>query len=776
MKYIGKNIERTDVVSKVTGKATFLDDLFLPGLLYAQVLHPTMAHAKIRAIDTIAAEKAEGVVRVVTGQGCSLSYGDNIRDLTPMAEDKVRHIGDAVAAVIADSAKHAADSLKLIKVEYEPLPIYIDAREAMQKDAQLIHENNGQYWHLDHIHPVPGTNIAMHYEVIKGDAEAALQEADIIVEGEFNYPLGSCAAIEPHGSIAWFKEDGSIEIWSSSICPTIIQEETARLYGLPVSEVRVHIPDIGGCFGYKSDVVIEELVVYIASFVKGYPVKYVTSRKEDFTSTLLGHGIRTKMRIGATKNGQLLALKAELLHTTGAYADTGCNVLMAAAHNAGGSYEFPNFYANAYSVYTNTPPVGAFRGYGHAESHLALECLMDRLARKLGMSPFELRARNYLGPGKMNTLGEMMNETNGDVQSCANIIEQELFATPKPTEDIDYYYGRGCAAVMKSPKGAPFSSKGCYMKFNIDGSVSVNMGGGDVGQGLRTVVRQVAAEALSINPSKVHVYTEIDTQFSPWEWQTIGSMFTIQGGRAIIRTANKLIAILKRTACQVLRVDEDMLEYDGESVFYKHDPTVRVAVRDICRGYIYPDGVTIGEIAQASSDARLPLYSNPREDGRGRLGVTYTFGVQAAQIRVSKKTGEILVDEFASCFDVGKVINPRNIRGQVAGGVLIGIGASLYEEVKFDNLGRILNPHFGQYKIPRLKDAPGKQFIAFVETPEQIGPYGARGIGEHPVVGVAPAILNAILDTIGVEFNDIPVTAKQILQVLEEKGRAQHGD
>ena len=323
---------------------------------------------------------------------------------------------------------------------------------------------------------------------------------------------------------------------------------------------------------------------------------------------------------------------------------------------------------------------------------------------------------------------------------------------------------------MKSPKGAPFSTKGCIIKFNRDGSVSVNMGGAEVGQGLRTVVRQVAAEALMIAPERVRVYDQIDTQFSPYEWQTIGSMFTTQGGRAIIRAAKKAIVKIKETASQVLRVDEDYLEYDGEKVFLKSDPSVNVAVADVVRGYMHEDGITVGEVVQTSADARLPRYSSPHpETGQGSMGVTYTFGAQACEIRIEKKTGKIIVDHFASSFDVGQVINPKQIRGVVAGGVVMGIGAALFEEVIIDEEGRLKNPHYGKYHIPKLEDAPKKQTIEFVETPGEIGPFGTRGIGEHPLLGVAPSIVNAIADATGIEFSRIPVTPRRLKEALEKK-------
>lgn len=769
-KYVGKDILRPDAVAKVTGKARFLDDLSLPGMLHAAVLRPTHAHARIVSIDTSAAEQCPGVVKVVTGQSCRVRYGDNIRDFTPMASDRVRHIGEPVAAVIADHVHHAREALKKIKVVYEPLPAYVDARDALKMDAVLIHPDSGDFWHLPGIGPRAGTNIANYYKLVKGDVAQGFREAEVTVEGEFLYPFGSCSAIEPHGTIAWFHEDGLIEIWSSSICPFVIRDEVARVYERPISEVRVHIPELGGCFGYKSDITVEQTIAYIASFVPGRPVKWVATRKEDMLSTLMGHGIRTRMKIGAKKDGKLTAIQATVYHATGAYADTGIHVCIGATHNCTGPYEFPHCFLESYLTYTNTPPIGAFRGYGHQEGQFGAERLMDMLARKLNLSPFALREKNYLGAGKITSLGEKLWPTNGDIRPCVDHVRAAVFADAKPREDDRYYYGRGFAASMKSPKGAPFSSKGCYLKLNPDGSVCINMGGAEVGQGLRNVVRLVAAETLKIPPERIRVYTEIDTQFSPWEWQTIGSMFTTQGGRAVIRAAEKAIAILKRTASQVLKCDEDMLDYDGDDVFLKSDPSVRVEVPRLIHGYITGDGITIGEVVQTTADCRLPRYSGlDPETGQGSAGVEYTFGAQACALRIEKATGRVLVDHFASSYDVGCVIQPRQIRGQIVGGVMMAIGSTLHEELRFDKKGKALNPTFGRYRFPTIKDRPAKQTVVCVENPAVVGPFGARGIGEHPLVGVAPCILNAIQDAMGVEFTELPVTPDKIQQALKAR-------
>lgn len=769
LNYVGSYIERPDAVNKVTGKAVFLDDITLPDMLYAEILTPPVAHAIIKSIDVSEALNSEGVIKVVTGTNSNITFGDCVRDRYPMAKDKVRYIGEPVAAVIATSVHYAREAVKKIKVEYEKLPVYTDALNSIKDDAVLIHEKNGEYWHLPSYRPVPKTNIAMRYLLKKGDIEKGFKDSDVIVEGEFVYPFGSSAAIEPHGTIAWFHEDGTIEIWSSSICPFIIQEDIARSYGKFVSDVRVHIPEIGGCFGYKSDVTTEETVAYIASFVPGKPVKWVATREEDFTSTLIAHGARIRMQIGARKDGKLVAIKSIVFHSVGAYADTGVNVTQAATHTAG-PYEFPNAYLEGFSLYTNTPPVGAYRGYGYQYPHFAIERLLNILARKLNMDELELREKNYLCEGRETVLGEKIAKTHGDVKKCADNVKEAIFSKPKPKEDDKYFYGRGFAAIVKGPKGTPNSAKGCYMKLNIDGSVTVSMGGAEVGQGLRSVVKQVAAEALKITPEKVRVYTEIDTQFSPWEWQTIGSMFTVQGGRAVVRAAEQLIVQLKKNASLALKCDVDMLDYDGEYVYLKADSSIKVAVKELTRGYMTENGITVGEVVQATSAVRLPRYSLPDpETGQGNMGVNYTFGAQGCEIKIDKETGKIIIDHFASSFDIGQVINPVQLRGQIVGGVVMGIGSTLYEQLKFNEDGKITNPHFSVFRFPTIKDAPVKQTVDFVETPDAVGPFGARGIGEHPVLGVAPSILNAIYDAIGVDFYDLPITPEKIKKVLKER-------
>jgi CO/xanthine dehydrogenase Mo-binding subunit len=741
-------------------------------MLHAKILYPKYAHAKILSIDTTEAEKMPGVVKVVTGKNLKSPFGDCLHDRYPMAVNKVRYIGEPVAVVIADTERHARAALSKIKVEYEPLPVYTDALQAIRKDAALIHEHSEKYFYVSPLYkPIPGTNIAISYEIKKGDVSKGFEEADVILEDEFNFHHMSSVAIEPHTTIAMHHMDGTIEIWTPNVGPFAVREQVAEMFEIPISNVRVHVPHIGGCFGYKSDPSIEPLAAYIASFVPGRPVKLKFTRKEDFTSTFIGRGIRAHVKVGATKEGKLTALEETLYLSTGAYADTGSNVLIVSVQTSGGVYYFPNAHVRGYAVYTNTPPVGALRAYGHPEPEFAIERMMDMLARKLKMDRLELRKKNFITEGKTNVVGERFKASDGNLFKCLENVTEAIPPKLNKKEDEDYYYGVGYAGLIKAPKAATFASKGCHIKFNADGSVSINMAGGDVGQGLWTVVRQIAAEALKLPPEKIKVYNEIDTQFSPWEWQTVGSMFTYQGGNAIIRAANKAIDILKKNASIVLGRDPDMLEYDGEYVYDRSYPDVRVRVRDICRGYIKEDGTTVGEIVDVTSYFRLPGVQNPDpETGMGRTGGSYTMGVQGVKVKINKHTGKISLAHLATSIDVGKVIYPKGAEAQVLGGSLQGMGEALMEEVRFKESGELANPDLIRYKLPRIEDLPEKQTVKFVETPDAIGPYGARGLGEHPVIGVPPAILNAIYDAIGYDFKEVPVTTEKMEAVLKEKG------
>ncbi len=767
-RYVGKSLKRTDGYAKVTGMAQYVADVKLPRMLHAQVLRPQYAHAHIKSIETSEAEKSEGVFRVVTGRNCDVFFGAcGFLDQNPLAVDKVRHAGEPVAVVIADTVSHAKQAVSKIKAEYEPLPVLLDPIEAAKNRHVLIHEKLDEYRHLPSYFPESGTNIFHHYRLRKGDIEAGLEDADVTVEGEFEFPLNAHSALEPHGAICRWQGKDRVEIWASSQAPFVLQQVVADMFDIPHSNVRVHVPYLGGGFGGKSDVTIEPMIAYAARFVPGYAVKFICSRKEVMTSTVLGRGMKARGKLGARRDGTFMAFQAELYFAGGAFGDTSTNIVTVAGHNCVGPYVIDNCHVDSYGVYTNTPPVGAYRGYGHPEGCFVSERLVDLMARKLDMSSLELRRKNFLSEGKKNSLGETIRDYNGNLFRCLENVEKELFPASKSKEDDRYLYGRGVASMMKSPKGAPNASSCCQMKFCADGSVHVNLSGIDMGQGAQQAMLQVAAEALKIPPERITIFREVDTQHSPWEWQTVASMFTYRGGNAILKTAEKAIRVLKENAAIVLKTGVDALDYDGESVFLKTDPDTRMAVKDLVRGYMYENGLTVGEVAEATAGDRLPGYVEPDPKlGMGTAGGTWTFGCQGCELRIDKKTGQVIIDKFVSSFDVGKVISPQMIRGQIVGGVVMGIGQTLKEKIKFSDDGKMTNATWMKYKMPRINEIPKKQVVICVETPEVRGPYGARCIAEHPMVAVSPTILNAIFDATGHDFFHVPVTPSEILEVM----------
>ena len=761
---VGKPMLRTDAYEKVTGRATYVADIKLPKMLYAKILRAEHAHAKIISIDTSEAEKMPGVRKVVTGQGCAILFGACIKDQPPLAVDKVRHAGEGVAAVIAESERQAEEATKKIKVEYEPLPFVIDPLEAIDEKAPLVHERNHEYDRLPGYPPQEGTNIFHHYYQVKGDTEKGFKDSEVIVEEEFYYPLLSHVQMEPHGCIACWDSSDSCRIWASTQAPFIVREIVGHMFHIPFANIKVYAPYLGGGFGGKSDVSIEPMVAYIARFVPGHPVRLVLTRKEAFTSSLLGRGMKGKIKVGAKKDGQLVALKASFYYSDGAFGDTGCNVVTATGFVATGPYEFEHCEVDCYGIYTNTPPVGAYRGYGHPEAHLMSERVINILARKLGLSQAELMTKNFLSDGKINAVGQVIRKGNGDLYQCLDEVEKELFADPKPQEDDEYYYGRGIAGLMKTPMMVPNASSGAIIKMCEDGTFNVSISGIEMGQGSQTTMTQIAAEALKVTTDKIRISKDVDTQFSPYEWQTVGSITTLRVGNAIIQAADRAIQKMKASVAQIAHKPVEDLKYEGELIRSKSDKNFVFETKKLALSYLSPEGHGVGEPIETTGHYYIPGVNFPAPKvGGGNCCGSWTFGCEGAEVKVSKKTGEVTVTHLAIAIDLGKAINPMGARAQMVGGMMMGYGAALTEEVLFNEKGIMKNPNYNQYKLPRLSNVPQKLTVKLVETPDETGPFGARCIAEHPAISIPPAIMNAIHDATGVDLFAIPVKPKELL-------------
>lgn len=766
LKYVGKGVTRVDAASKVTGQALYVADIRVPRMLHAKVVRAGVPHAVIKCIDVARAQAMPGVRKVVTGEGCEVLFGTCLWDQPPLAVGKVRHAGEAVAVVLAETVYQAEQGAKAVKVEYEALPYVLDPEESASPGAPVIHEKNGDYRRVEYVvHPEKGTNIFHRYKLRKGDVELGFGKAQVVLEQEFEFPLSNHAALEPHGAICRWGQDGRVEVWASNQAPFVLRDVLSDMFGIPAARIRVHIPYLGGGFGGKSDVSIEPMVAWCARAVPGYAVKLVLTRKEVFTSSLLGRGMKGRMKLGAMKDGTLVAMEARMYFSDGAYGDTGWPVVTVAGHNCTGPYEIPNCKVDACGVYTNSPPVGAYRGYGHPEGQFMMGRMMDLLARELGQAPSDLMRKNYLCEGKVNSIGQVIKPSHGDLFACLDNVEKALLANEKPADDEEYLYGRGIASMMKSPKMAANAASCAYLSVNADGSVFVNLSGIEMGQGVQTVFAQMAAEALQVSMDAVQVYTDVDTQLSPWEWQTVASMQTYRGGRAIQQAASRAIEIARHNAALAWGCDVKHVEYKaGECC--KVDSGEYLCLRVLARGHMRANGLTVGVPIQAVGSYKVDGLTEPDpETGMGNAAGSWTFGVQGADIRICRKSGKVEVLHFASCFDPGKVVNPTLCRGQIVGGVVQGMGAALMEKLEFKD-GVVTGANFGPYKIPTVEDMPRKLTVDFVETPNSEGPWSAKPIAEHPIVAVAPALLNAIQDATGVDFFSLPVTPDRILAAL----------
>ncbi len=769
---VGKSVPRADAREKVTGTALYIDDLRFPRTLYLKVLRAGIPHAKIKNIETKEAESIPGVLKILTGKTIGIDpehfYGTCIFDQLPIAFNKVRHSGEIVAAVIAESEKTALAAVEKIEVDYEELPFVLDPVDSIAEGAPLIHEKNGEYKHLPTFTPVPNSNIFFGYNLKKGNYDRVFDGADIYVEGEFEYPLVNHVAMEPHGAIAHWDLAGNLHLWSSTQAPFVVREVLAGYLNLTMNKINIHVPSggLGGGFGGKSDYNIEPLVALCARFVPNYYLKFQLTREEVFIGTVLGRGLKGYMKIGAKKNGAFVGIECSQYYADGAYADTSCNVVLAGGHNCTGPYFFPNCNLKSFGVYTNTVPVGAMRGYGHPEGQFMVERLIENLALKLGIDSRKLRMKNFLKPGDTNSLNQPIFEHNGNVRECFQRVVDSLNETPLPGSNATHYYGRGFAALVKSPVQTANASSNVFLKVNEDLTVSISIGGVEMGQGALTVLAQLAAEKLQFSLDKIRINPEINTQITPWEWQTVASMTTMRVGNAILIACERAIEQFKVNASFHFQCDISQLNYNGKAINYKDK---EFPLEKLVLGYQYPDGHTEGNPIQAVGSSVVRNVTLPDSRTGQYHPYEWTFGAQGCDVSIEKSTGIIKVLHFVTALDVGKVINPATAKGQIYGGVMMGLGHTLMEKIEYDTKGRMKTVNLRRYRIPKLSDMPEKFSCIFVETPQPDGPYGARPIAEHSAVAPPAAILNAIQNATGISFTKIPITSSVMVEALSRR-------
>ena len=773
MGYIGKSIPQFDSSLKVTGTATYAFDIELPGMLYAKLVTSPHAHARIIKIDTSHAENIPGVVAVATGSEFPYRLGIYVGDRDVLAVDKVRWVGHPVAAVIAETLEAAEQAIDQVEVDYEPLPPLLNPADSLKPDAPLIHEKMAEYRVSPAFKPIPGTNIANQFKLVRGDVERGFQGSDLVIDGEFDIPHITHGFMELQSIIADYKKDGTVEIWTSTQSPFSTRYLMALSLGIPVNRIVIKAPLCGGGFGGKVGIGWEPLVALLSKKAGYKPVKLVLSRKEQFCSAPVREGFHASVKAGFKKDGKLFAYKARFIMDAGGYADYTVNVCRAAGYSSEGCYEVPNINCESLAVYTTKVPTTAMRGFGYPESHWALERILEMAADKLKISPVDIRMKNLLKPGISETgTGERLREDAGDPVSVLKSVAQSLsWDTPseKPKRP-GHFRGKGLALCLKGPAQPPNAAASAILKFNEDVSVDLLIGTGSFGQGTPTGLSQIVAEELGIPIDKVRVGLVRSTDTSAYTWQTVGSRGLFTDGIAVMDAIKDIKAQITEVASQVLRVRPDDLEIADERVFVKGSPWHGLALSEVVFGYTYPDGNSIGGpiIGRGKFMSALATYLNP-DTGQGVPTIFHTFGGTGVEIEINVLTGEIEILKAAQAFDVGKAVNPLLLKGQIDGGFIMGQSVALHEEILFDEQGWIINPNLSNYMILRAKEAPREIEGILIETPQKDGPHGARGIGELVMIGAAPAIANAIFHAIGVQVTKLPMSPEKVWKAIQEQ-------
>ena len=691
---IGKSQQRVDGIVKATGKAVYAMDLELPGMLHARVLRSPFPHARLLRIDAGKAEALPGVVTVLTREtldGMNPYFGSAYKDQTIVALDKVRYDGDPVAAVVADDEATAAEALTLIETEYQELPAVIDIADAIAPDAPLVHEQVAEADELHgHAYRVPdefrGTNICYAYDYARGDVDKGFAEADEIFEDTFTFPQIQHYPLEPHITIAAV-EDGHVTLWASTQDPFTLQRHIAEFFSIPINRVRVIVPHVGGAYGGKLSVKNEPLVAALA-WKTGRTVK-ITHTSEETFRTITRHPSRFRIKTGVTRDGRLVARECEVHMGTGAYADYGPRVSQKAGYRAPGPYRIPNVKVDAYTVYTNAVPAGAFRGFGTLQVTWAYESQMDMIAHKLGIDPVEFRVRNLLKKGDAFTKGDTPVDCD---------LETGLRRTAKALgwgEKKGPNRGMGLACCMKDG-GGTYKVASAAIKLNSDGSAVLFTGTVEIGQGCRTALAQVAAEELSL-PYEAVTVAQLDTDSTPYDAATNASSSMVIMGLCVVRAAAELKRQLRQAAAKLFKCKADKITFkNGHASAGKGK---RLSYEQVLNRKFGAKG---GELLAKGT------YQDVHSK-KAVLGSPTTFWETSwggAEVEVDPDTGVVKLLKYVSTADVGKAIHPLQCEGQDEGAVMFAIGHSLMEEMQYDN-GHLLNPNLIDYRLPSFTDIPG---------------------------------------------------------------------
>jgi len=769
---VGVSVPRIDAKEKVIGSALFADDLqFGPGLLYARIKRSVYPHALIKRLDTSKARLLPGVKAVVTGEDTPGFIGLYLQDRHIFCRERARYVGDPIAGVAAVSEEIAEQALDLIEVEYEPLPGVFDPEYGASPDAPLLHPDLDKYEVVNFIFPEANSNISNHFRIRKGDVEASWTQCTAIIERKYRIPHVQHVPIEPHVAVARANEDGKITLWGSSQSPFAQRNLIAKALGKSQSDIQVVAPYVGGGFGSKAGVSMEALAVVIAMQVKGRSVKLRLTREEEFYTTFVRQGVVAHFKMGCDREGRLLAMENKFYWDGGAYTEYGVNMTRAAGYSSSGPYFVPNVKTDSYCVYTNHPVSGPMRGFGMPEMHAGLEQCIDELAIAIGMDPVQFRKLNCIKTGDTLVTGMTMHPT-GLSECLVKAADAIAWGRKDPSSAPHKRRGKGIALMWKAPAMPPNAGSSAKVALNEDGTVTVSVGGQDIGQGSFTVAAQMAAAALGVPMEWVRVATPLNTDYSPYEWQTVASRLTWSMGNAVVTAARDARQQILEMVAKAWNEDLDDLDIiDGKVISYKSEESISLK-NIVVYGMSLPDdqGWIGGPVLGRGNFMPTYVTGLDPETGQGpRAVVHYTTGAQAVEVEVDMDTGKVEVLRGVAAFDVGKAINPDMVKAQMEGGFVQGVSTALFEGLQLKE-GFLQNSSFVDYRIATSTDAPLSLHSIIVEVPQDDGPWGARGIGEHAMVPTIPAIANAIYDAIGIRVGSPPFSSEKVFLAMQEAG------
>ncbi len=747
---VGQPANRLDALDKVTGAAQYAADMRLPGMLYGKALRSPHAHARIVSVKTERAAQLPGVVAVVTGLEFDWLGGEAVKDMPFLARDRVRYVGEPVAAVAARDEQTAEEAIKLIEVQYEVLPAVLDPVSGAQKGAPIIHDHLERYEHIGAVIPVPNTNIINLSEDKQGDVERGFAQSDYVFEDTFHIHTAHHGQIEPHCCIAQWGADDRLTLWTPNDGPHRLRKDIADALRIPLTQVRVIVPYLGGGFGGKGGLKVEPIAIALARKIPRRPIRVLLSREEVFTSTLVRHGGVFKIKTGVKKDGTLVAREVTGYWDTGAYAEKGPTVTKQAMSSAAGPYRIPNIRLVGYCVYTNRIIAGAYRGYGTPQVTWAYESQMDMIARRLGLDPLEFRLKNALHEGDTMATGQPAHSVG--LEDCLRKVAAELKWGEKRTPGT----GIGIACTGKNTKTP--SGSAASVAFNQDGTANVLTSTVEIGQGAKTIFAQMAAEELGLPLDKVRVSFP-DTDTTPYDASTTSSRSTFHMGNAVRAAAIDAREQIVALAAMLFKCKVEDLKAERGQIDFVADPGHPVSFAKVLKQAYSAGGTVLGRgFYYPATEKDSGMWSAP--------SVFWMYGAQGAEVKVNPETGQVDVLKLVAAHDVGRAINPQTCAGQIEGGAVHGLSIAMTEEVLSDN-GRILNPNLHDYKMATTMDLP--QVVSYiVEAPHQAGPYGAKGVGEPVLSPTAAAVANAIEDAVGVRIQSLPLTPERVYAEIDK--------